>query len=388
MMVNTFEPMVDQLFDVQDLLASSRTRSSRYDSENCFVQLDGEKSQSFIVTYSSVLKDLISKHLLPFDSYISINQIPGLNLCRLCVVYTGISRYKHLVNVTLQSVLRLLGREVEEPLEDQLDLLGPAYEEAKPVENKVVLVESKPRCTDSLSQLVADGCYVFLPVQQLPDYPAIKRLLETAGGKYGRYQKRSGFKFDSDASLILDKLVGGEKLNPKKEFQLFETPQTLCSELVLDAGVEPGMSAFEPSAGNGRIVRELLRLTNRVTAVELNPIHECNLLDVGVTPIVGDFLSLDPDQLGHFDRIVANPPFRANQDIAHVTHMIKFLAPKGRLVSVMSPQWQTGRTRAHKDFKALLADAQYRVEVTPIPTGAFKESGTSISTVKLILEKR
>ena len=68
-----------------------------------------------------------------------------------------------------------------------------------------------------------------------------------------------------------------------------------------------------------------------------------------------------------------NPPFTKNQDIAHVSHALKFLAPNGILVSLMMPN------QTRKGFQELVA--KYDPEIIEVERGAFKESGTDIATI-------
>ena len=73
-----------------------------------------------------------------------------------------------------------------------------------------------------------------------------------------------------------------------------------------------------------------------------------------------------------------NPPFTKNQDVKHVAHALKFLADGGVLTSIM------GSNTTRKQFTDLIAGREY--EITDVPAGAFKESGTSIATIILRID--
>ncbi len=62
-------------------------------------------------------------------------------------------------------------------------------------------------------------------------------------------------------------------------------------------------------------------------------------------------------------------------------HMLQFIRPGGALSVIMSTAWTDGRTKVHADFKNFLVSQN--VTVTPIEAGAFRESGTTVPTVRL-----
>ena len=81
-------------------------------------------------------------------------------------------------------------------------------------------------------------------------YPQVKKILRDAGGKY----QSNGFNFkDQDAMEIRDALASGERINDKKKFQFFATPDNLAKQLVDMAEIGPEDRVLEPSAGQGAI---------------------------------------------------------------------------------------------------------------------------------------
>lgn len=80
----------------------------------------------------------------------------------------------------------------------------------------------------AISKCTTEGNVLFLPTEMLPNYAEVKRALLNAGGKY----KRNSFVFPNDAKLYADRLMGGEKVNLKKEFQFFATPDKIADKLV------------------------------------------------------------------------------------------------------------------------------------------------------------
>ena len=129
-----------------------------------------------------------------------------------------------------------------------------------------------------------------------------------------------------------------------------------------------------------------------------------------------DFLEA---KLGSYKRIVANPPFNKNQDISHFQKMYSLLEKGGILVCFMSTGWMYGSVKKVTEFRGWLddkndmdfpveashdtkwhtfanigVDCQFhrkngdRVFIEMIDAGAFKESGTTVKTVLVVIEKK
>jgi phospholipid N-methyltransferase len=166
--------------------------------------------------------------------------------------------------------------------------------------------------------------------------------------------------------------------------QLFPTPKELAQEVADLAGIEPGHSVLEPSAGTGMLLGAIGgRMfghnpeSGRMTAVEIN----LNLVDrlrteFPLTQVIGgDFLEMNGN-LGLFDRIVMNPPFENGADIEHIEHALGMLKPGGRLVAICAngPRQQAKLKPIASEWRALPADI-------------FKECGTGVNTALLVIEK-
>lgn len=153
--------------------------------------------------------------------------------------------------------------------------------------------------------------------------------------------------------------------------QLFPTPPALARRMVEAAGIAPRHRVLEPSAGTGRLLAALPPGC-AVVAVEIAP-----ALAAQTTPRArcADFLSLTPDALGRFDRIVMNPPFRNAQDVRHILHARQFLAPGGVLVALCA---NGPRQRA--------ALQPIATEWHDLPAGSFTSEGTGVNVAMLVLE--
>lgn len=164
-------------------------------------------------------------------------------------------------------------------------------------------------------------------------------------------------------------------------FNLFQTPDSLARRM---AGMlEHQGRLLEPSAGLGRLLRAIREkdTSSHITLVEQSPdccreLYLSTESDPACKLIQGDFLQKTPDELGLFDGIVMNPPFRMRSDIAHISHALGFLASGGRLVG-------------------LCANSRYREEkLRPLcsfwevlPENSFASEGTRVSSVLLVIDK-
>lgn len=237
-----------------------------------------------------------------------------------------------------------------------------------------------------LSKCTIAGNVVSLPFERLPNYDQVRTALLNAGAQY----KRSTFVFPNDARPYIDRLMGGESVNIKKEFQFFATPQKLADRLVELSAIEKQHTILEPSAGQGAIINAFLRIYPW-------KIYYCELMDINrdilskipnisnATNHAGnDFLQLQGFE-NAFDRIVANPPFNKNQDIDHIRKMWECLKPGGRIVTIASNSWRTGSQKKQVAFRDWLESVSAHIQ--EIERGEFQESGTMVSACILIIDK-
>lgn len=231
---------------------------------------------------------------------------------------------------------------------------------------------------------VVDG-KLQLPKQQLAHYDDISRRLTNAGGRYVTGRKQFVFDEGIDCAAVLARLVAGESVNFQQEYQFFATPEAKAVEAVKEIGKTlgtlQGRRILEPSAGEGALANVARRMGADVITIEAWNVNAIKLRAQGYDVIERDFLSVTPAEIGQFDAVLANPPFTRNQDILHTMHMFQFIRPGGALSVIMSTAWLEGKTKAHRQFKEFLETQD--VTVTAIEAGAFKESGTTVATVRL-----
>ncbi len=233
----------------------------------------------------------------------------------------------------------------------------------------------------SLSKCLYAANTVYLPTEQLPNYSDLRKALISAGASY----QRNTFVFPNDAKPYLDRLMGGESVNIKKEFQFFATPAGLAAQMVEMADVNNYQRILEPSAGQGSIIKAIHAACSvQVDYCELMDVNRSVLADLsGCNLIAEDFMELGKH--GYYDRIIANPPFTKNQDIDHIRHMVKHLKEGGRIVTIASNSWRTGSQKKQIEFRQWLDDLGAVVE--DIEAGTFSESGTKIATCLITIDK-
>ena len=250
---------------------------------------------------------------------------------------------------------------------------------------------------DILKQGTSEGNIYYLPQIQLDrkTYVEVNTALENLGGKWSRKEK--GHIFDSPPmEKINGALEVGETVNEKKKDNFFETPKSLAEKMVGCADISKSDLVLEPSAGNGALVMEIIDDCEeaQITAVELNPErydHLKKMVKDGDVCWNRDFLGMSPPDTPEactlfFDKIIMNPPFavegRPQADIDHVLHAYEFLKESGCLVAIMSPGFTFRNNKKSVEFKKLVEEKGFYEENDP---KAFKESGTLISTVTVVI---
>lgn len=176
----------------------------------------------------------------------------------------------------------------------------------------------------------------------------------------------------------------------------FPTPAHIAKRVLSEAGVHteethsgryPVLSVLEPSAGEGALALPAYKAGHDVACVELDHDRAEALRAAGLSVSRRDFLSMIPADFGRqFDRIVMNPPFDRGLDVEHVSHALKFLAPGGRLVAIMS---------AGTEFREDAKTAAFRREVIDrrggyfrdLPPGSFAPA-TNVNTALLVIGGR
>lgn len=216
-------------------------------------------------------------------------------------------------------------------------------------------------------------------------YAEAKKWIEEAGGSW-QGGNTQGFTFPFNPERVFSILKEGKRCNLQQDFQFFETPAAVADWLIMLAGgIHEGDTVLEPSAGRGALIKAIHRACPTVTVecYELMPENREFLHTLDNVILLDEDFTTNP--VGNYTKIIANPPFSGNQDIVHVKLMYKHLEEGGTLAAITGPHWKLGSEKKCKDFQSWLADVGG--EVFEISAGEFKESGTTISTIAVVIKK-
>ncbi|MBE7174596.1 MAG: methyltransferase [Williamsia sp.] len=246
-----------------------------------------------------------------------------------------------------------------------------------------------------LKECRIEGTNLYLPKQLGRDlYGAVLKALKPTGAKWVG-GKTQAIVFADLADLAhVDAIINGGSQNPAKDYQFFPTPDALGDYLVdlITADLEEGDRVLEPSAGDGALIKAFWRKfpEHSVEAFELwernqRKLRQLESEEGARVHLVGeDFLAADPADYPKYKLILANPPFAQNQDIRHVRHMLKFLAPGGQLVTIMSRHWHFASDALSESWKSLVKGASKFIICEDIEAGSFTESGTQVATCLIV----
>ena len=251
----------------------------------------------------------------------------------------------------------------------------------------------EPKIRDILSSIEWDDNTARLTcgVLDRKDYLKVNSALETAGAKWNK--KAKAHLAEADCKERLDYMVEtGHYVSTgdlAQFYGIFYTPDELGDTVCSLAGISNMDRILEPSAGEGSLIKAALRTgrTKReyITAVEIRDVKIPELKELAGTVIEADFLKLEPTAI--YDTIILNPPYGRQADIDHVLHAWKFLNDDytgGTLVAIMSSGWTFRQNEKSRKFREFVAEHGRYIENPP---GSFKEAGTGVNTVIVVLER-
>ena len=238
-----------------------------------------------------------------------------------------------------------------------------------------------------LKHCTLENSILKLPAVQFnkKSYAEAKKWIEEAGGSW-QGGKIQGFTFPFNPERVFSILKEGKRCDLQKDFQFFETPADIADWLVmLVGGIHDADTVLEPSAGRGSLIRAVHRAcpSVMVECYELMPENREFLCSMPNVILLGE--DFTKDNTGSYSKIIANPPFSGNQDIDHVWMMYKRLEEGGTLAAITSPHWKFASEKKCIDFRNWLEEIHG--QVFEIGAGEFKESGTSISTMAVVIKK-
>lgn len=245
-----------------------------------------------------------------------------------------------------------------------------------------------------LSECRLDGNLLFLPNVRIPSdqYQKVKIAIIGIGGVWNT--RCQAFYFDADPSLLLERVINGERINLdaafKKKTQYFSTTPEVFDEMYEYIQVSNDMRVLEPSAGEGFICDSLhvqfplSRFDWKLDVCELYSPFQEKLRGKGYNIVGENFLTIDRPQRG-YHLVVANLPLSNGQDVLHFRKMYSVLAPGGRIVKVMSNSWRKSVDRESASLREWRG--YYYHSIVDLSPGSFKRSGTNIGACLLIVDK-
>jgi predicted RNA methylase len=250
---------------------------------------------------------------------------------------------------------------------------------------------------DVLKNATTDGNKMILPPGQLDRklYTAVNKVIDAMGGKWkGGKVKAHLFADDVDPSGMLIEVLETGMMPEKNPLAFFASTEAVAEMAAKEACLDEAKDGevwLEPSCGDGAILKAMQRYRQgkevTIYAVEVDTgrakisrelgiadeSHECDFLE---------FFEQHKGQQGMFDRIVMNPPFSIKGNpyvyIDHIFLAHGLLKPGGVLVSVAPAGITFNSAKKAAGLRELVSQSGSFKE---LPEGAFKESGTGVSTV-------
>jgi hypothetical protein len=242
---------------------------------------------------------------------------------------------------------------------------------------------------------VKDNVAVYTSNDRIPDWDLLKRVMLALGGtwKTGGKKAPGGFRFPDDldaAELVRLAKESGEIIDPKVA-EFFWTSDDLADELAaFVAPVATGLY-LEPSAGKGALAHALRRQCGELVGASIDCFEPLDanrtvLRAAGFNLIGRDFLEFAPGAFAAtYDGIIANPPFSKRADIIHITRMLDWLKPGGRLAAIASSGVKHRDDARGREFRALIAS--HAGVIVDNDAGSFEHAGTGVNTVRVLLTK-
>lgn len=238
-----------------------------------------------------------------------------------------------------------------------------------------------------------DGDLMVLPPLDKKLYRRVDDALGALGGVWSR--RRRGHVFaNGDPRVKVEGAAATGRVAHPNPHDFFRSSREVAERVRFKLCMgDRWRRTLEPSGGEGDLVLPLvewfgLPATTQLEIVEVDPARVAVLGERGLGEYVteGDFLAVDARHYRPFERVLGNPPFERGSDAKHVLHMLDFLAPGGRVVSVVGGSFDRD-DRAGRAVRERVEAWGGDLEVDPLPDGSFKHAGTSIRTSVVTIDR-
>ena len=255
---------------------------------------------------------------------------------------------------------------------------------------------------DVLQNLNYDGFAIRFPQIASTLYKEINEVLTRLGGKWKGGRTRAHI-FQEDPTHLIEYVLSTAVMPPKNSEAFFPSPSEVARGIMMMSDLDKVRDDdlfLEPQAGSGALLdyldkhaTELLQtddhapLKPRIHLVEKSPIRCAILRAKGYTNIhQGDFLLYQTEL--RFARIIMNPPFSLQGAktayIDHILHAFTFLAPGGVLTAIAPDHFiRHGDQHSQSFLEFVTTNGCFELN----DANAFKETGTSVQTLTMALEK-
>ncbi len=222
-------------------------------------------------------------------------------------------------------------------------------------------------------------------------YQRVNKVLEIAGFKWNRKEACHNAVNGNAGLTLAMALDDGSIVDPKKEFDFFETPLDLAQEMAKRLNIQPCDFVLEPSAGHGRLALAAAQYCGKDSIVcyevQASSCEVLRNLDFGVVHCV-DFLAVKETELIRRPAVITmNPPFSNSQDISHCRHAYNLLKPGGHMACITSVSWEWRTGKKLEEFRAWYDSLGANAVKIRLPAGTFKDSGTNVPALLLVIEK-
>jgi len=258
-----------------------------------------------------------------------------------------------------------------------------------------------------LQHACINGNLVTFPQVDYSVYSKVKPVLEALNAPWSRKQKAHVFADDVDPYALIQGVLLAGVLPDKNPLAFFPTSPEVAQQMIQKMRslqpLFPLCRTLEPSAGEGAIAQEVVKLTNSLRdsstgnsipqpylkLIELDGGRFKKLKTDGYEVEQGNFLLMYPVGQPLFDAVLMNPPFAvAGQSKAYIDHIIHafkhWLRPGGALVAIAPAGFSFNQDKQTTEFRELV---EYRGGWEFLPDAAFKSAGTMAKTVILWLKK-
>jgi predicted RNA methylase len=182
-----------------------------------------------------------------------------------------------------------------------------------------------------------------------------------------------------------------KKILEHPPYSWFPSSSLVIKIMIKSAQIKPNELVLDIGAGDGRIALAAHKLGAIVEVIEINPIFQQILWQRGFKIVGTDFKLTDPHHL--YQKIITNPPFSFNpQERGVDLDIIRrafdlFLAPKGRLVSIVSASHKHSRCSKAQAFRGWME--QVDAQLIKLPLEAFWGTlrPVTVETWLLIVDK-